>query len=110
MTTMGPAYSAKLDHDRLQCQMQKVLFYMLRRDEGSWHSLSEICTALNYPEASVSAQLRHLRKPEFGGYLVDKRRREAQRGLWEYRVRAVPVSGQIEMFAIEAPRPQWRMH
>jgi hypothetical protein len=49
-----------------------------------------------YGEASISAQLRHLRKPSFGGFRVEKRRREgedtaanaktAAPGKWEYRI------------------------
>lgn len=39
------------------------------------------------PAASVSAQLRHLRKPRFGGFVVEKRPRgDRERGLWEYRL------------------------
>ena len=39
------------------------------------------------PEASASAQLRHLRKPRFGSHTVEKRNRGAREfGLWEYRL------------------------
>lgn len=34
--------------------------------------------------ASISARLRDLRKPKFGGYVVERRRRTV--GTWEYRV------------------------
>jgi hypothetical protein len=64
------------------------------RRAAAWRSLAEIARATRYPEASVSAQLRHLRKSRFGGYRVRKRlrrsesgEREFQRGpTWEYRV------------------------
>jgi hypothetical protein len=36
------------------------------------------------PEASVSAQLRHLRKPRFGGHTVE--RRYMSNGLYEYKL------------------------
>jgi hypothetical protein len=36
------------------------------------------------PPASVSAQLRHLRKPRFGGFTVEKR--YLRDGLYTYRV------------------------
>jgi len=47
------------------------------------------------PPASISAQLRHLRKPEYGGYAVEKRPREVSKVLrgedfgtvWEYQLR-----------------------
>jgi hypothetical protein len=39
------------------------------------------------PQASVSAQLRHLRKERFGAHTVEKRARgERAHGLFEYRV------------------------
>jgi len=61
----------------------------------TWLTLDELAKLTNYPPASISAQLRHLRKPEFGGYEVDKRQRKfgtAMRGedfgtVWEYRLR-----------------------
>jgi hypothetical protein len=58
--------------------------------EGSgWLTLREIAAITRFGEASISAQLRHLRKAQFGGYVVEKRRRgEPSRGIWEYRVRS----------------------
>ena len=60
----------------------------------TWLTLHELGRLTGYGEASVSAQLRHLRKPEFGSYEVDKRQRslgKTVRGetgpLWEYRLR-----------------------
>ena len=60
----------------------------------TWLTLHELGRLTGYGEASVSAQLRHLRKPEFGGYEVDKRQRSLGRAvrsesgpLWEYRLR-----------------------
>ena len=71
--------------------------------EGVWLSLSEISGATEFGEASISAQLRHLRKADHGRYRVEKRRRrpawataerkskgirDARRVpiVWEYRV------------------------
>jgi hypothetical protein len=79
--TFGPAYDAARDGPRLQAQMARV--YALMRD-GRWRTLAEIAEATGDPPASVSAQLRHLRKPRFGGHRVEKRRRVG--GLWEYRL------------------------
>lgn len=68
---------------------------------GVWLTLAEIAEATEFAEASISAQLRHLRKAQNGGYRVEKRHRrmpsavarmrkarEARRGpvIWEYRV------------------------
>jgi len=47
-----------------------------------WEEIS----SLGYPESSVSAQLRHLRKPKFGGHTILKRRRFSGHGLWEYQL------------------------
>ncbi|MBZ5528924.1 MAG: hypothetical protein LAN71_13610 [Acidobacteriia bacterium] len=59
-----------------------------------WMTLGELAGATRFGEASISAQLRHLRKPGCGEFVVEKRRRETagmarpeQAGaLWEYRV------------------------
>ena len=58
-----------------------------------WLTLSELARLTGYGEASISAQLRHLRKSQYGGYLLAKRCRGegrvdgAGRGpLWEYRL------------------------
>jgi hypothetical protein len=61
----------------------------------TWLTLEELAKLTQYPPASISAQLRHLRKPEFGGFEVEKRPREfggAMRGeefgtVWEYQLR-----------------------
>ncbi len=80
----GPVYVPGLDKSRLNAQMARI--FDLMRD-GVWRTLAEIEAATGDPPASVSAQLRHLRKSRFGGHTVDKKRRgEASRGLWEYRV------------------------
>ena len=81
--TFGPAYCDQIDGKRIHHQMDEIRDYMLNH---GWKTLNEIATTLDFPEASVSAQLRHLRKPRFGGYLVEKRRRDEQGGLWEYLV------------------------
>ncbi len=81
---MGTAYSERIDGPRIHKQHEDIRDYMLARD---WKTLAEIKNALGYPESSISAQLRHLRKPQFGSYEVEKRRRTPKGGTWEYRVR-----------------------
>ena len=78
----GPTYDSGLDQARLTGQILRI--YDLMRD-GCWRSLPEIHEATGDPEASISAQLRHLRKPRFGQHDVQKQRRGVG-GLWEYRV------------------------
>jgi len=61
----------------------------------TWLTLEELAKLTHYPPASISAQLRHLRKPEYGGYAVEKRPREVGKVLrgedfgtvWEYQLR-----------------------
>jgi len=60
---------------------------------GAWLTLHELASLTHYGEASISAQLRHLRKPQYGGFVVQKRLRVGQvvRGteiayVWEYQL------------------------
>ena len=80
----GPEYVPELDRVRLTGQILRV-FDCLK--SGRWMTLSEIARETGDPEASISAQARHLRKARNGAHRVDKRRRgEGERGLWEYRL------------------------
>lgn len=58
---------------------------------GAWLTLKEIARLTGYGEASISAQLRHLRKPQYGRFVLRKRCREELNGrdgwrgpVWEY--------------------------
>lgn len=42
--------------------------------DGGWHPLSYLSDKTGVREASVSARLRDLRKPEFGGHTVERQR------------------------------------
>ena len=53
------------------------------KDE-KWRTLRQIAELINAPEASISAQLRHLRKPRFGGHSVN--RNYIDNGLYEYQL------------------------
>jgi hypothetical protein len=66
---------------------------------NAWLTLEQLTRMTNYPQASISAQLRHLRKEQHGGYRVAKRCRPAAAGflrgvddrslhgpVWEYRL------------------------
>ncbi len=75
-------------------QIRDLMLAAARR--GMWLTLSEIARLTDAGEASVSAQLRHLRKRTHGRHRVDKRLRGqskghprlpgAERQKWEYRV------------------------
>lgn len=66
----------------LKTQLDEIRDLML---DGKWRSLQEIADSTNYPEPSISAQLRHLRKPQHGSYIVEKRYDKVSR-IREYRL------------------------
>ena len=81
MRFAGADYDPGRDDARLSGQMERI--FDLMRD-GAWRTLADIAEITSDPPASVSAQLRHLRKPRFGGYAVE--RRHLGEGLYQYRV------------------------
>jgi len=78
----GITINDERDEGRLNKQLDAVRTAMLRSPE--WWTLAALAGTTRYPEASVSARLRDLRKPKFGGYTVE--RKYVERGLWAYRV------------------------
>lgn len=68
-TFAGSDYDHARDAARLTLQHERVLAVML---DHKPHTLSEIAEVTGDPPASVSAQLRHLRRPEFGGHTIKK--------------------------------------
>ena len=81
----GATYSPADDDARLTGQLLRVKGLM---GDGRWRSVAEIAAITGDPATSVSAQLRFLRRPRFGGYLVERRKREGTRALFEYRLGA----------------------
>ena len=77
----GKTFEPKKDGTRLRKQLDAVRDLMA---DGRWRTLGEIAEKLGYPEASISARLRDLRKVKFGGCTVERQRRHEQ-GLFEYR-------------------------
>lgn len=77
----GATYDPEKDFRRLDSQLGRV--YRLMRD-GKWRTLREIAMLVNGSEAGVSARLRDLRKPKFGGYTLQSKRRFDS--LWIYRL------------------------
>ena len=78
----GPTNEA--DNKRLTLQMERVFKCL---ESGEWLTLSEIRERTGDPEASISAQIRHLRKPRFGCHTIVKQRRGCETsGLWEYKL------------------------
>ena len=71
------AKAGEYDARRLRSQRDVIRDVMLAAaDCASWLTLAELRALTRYGEASISAQLRHLRKTEHGGYEVVKRHRD----------------------------------
>jgi hypothetical protein len=88
----GVEYDPAFDQARLTKQIGRVWTVM---SDGRWRTLRELSEATarfsraGDPEASCSAQLRHLRRPKFGAYTVHRRARgDRSTGLYEYRLEA----------------------
>lgn len=80
----GPEYIPQIDNKRLTKQHDEIRDLML---DEEWRTLEEIHKSTGFPQSSISAQLRHLRKPRFGSFVVERRaRKDRARGLYEYRV------------------------
>jgi len=79
----GADYDPIRDNARLTGQLLRVWNCMCC---GTWKTLRQISDETGDPESSVSAQLRHLRKPRFGSYIVE--REYVRDGIYKYRVLA----------------------
>lgn len=80
----GPEYIPAVDDKRLTGQILRVFDAM---SDGEWRTLGEIQSITGDPQASISAQLRHLRKKRFGEHTVNRRARgDRERGLFEYQL------------------------
>lgn len=92
----GPDYIPELDKVRLTGQIKRIKDLML---DGIWRSLTDISICVVASEASVSAQLRHLRKERFGAYIINKQRRgDRSSGLFEYQLLEPSNNLQMELF------------
>lgn len=80
----GSDYEPEKDKARLTNQIDKIKNLMM---DGLPRTLDEIEAAIKEPQASISAQLRNLRKQRFGGHTVLRQRRDdPQKGLFEYQL------------------------
>lgn len=77
----GSDYIPARDDVRLTGQLLRIWSVVC---DQQWRSLEEISNRTGDPAASVSAQLRHLRKPRFGAHTVEKS--YLGNGLYKYRV------------------------
>ena len=97
MSTFGPTFDHIIDGPRIRNQHEVIKNLMLR---SGYLTLSEISHATGFPEASISAQIRHIKKKEFwppqGRYVVTRNRRHG--GTWEYMVRFDKDREQMVLF------------
>lgn len=77
----GDDYVPARDDERLTDQYHRI--FALMRD-GAWRTLAHIEHLTGDPPASISAQLRHMRKARFGAHTVN--RRYVHDGLYEYQL------------------------
>ena len=77
----GITINEERDNGRLLRQLDAIRSHA---HSGSWFTLADLARMTGFPEASVSARLRDLRKAKFGGFNVE--RKYVSRGLWAYRV------------------------
>ncbi len=76
--------SPEIDAIRLLNQLDRIRYLMF---DGEWRTLGEISSKTSVPETSVSAVLRSLRRPENGGFIVERRSRaDRTNARYEYRV------------------------
>jgi hypothetical protein len=94
----GETYEPDQDQSRLRTQLVRVFSAMA---DGREHTLTDLAEQTGGSEASVSARLRDLRKPRFGGWVVKRRRIEG--GLFGYTLYTPPV--QAELFDAEPSQP-----
>ena len=77
----GSDYDVVRDSKRLSQQHYKIMGLM---GDGVFRTLSEISDLIQEPPASISAQLRHFRKPRFGSHIVNKK--YEGNGLYSYQL------------------------
>lgn len=95
MTGRAPQFSGPdvtpADAARLTSQLERVKQLMT---DQQWRTLRQISDAVRGSEAGVSARLRDLRAREF---IVERKRDQYRRSLWQYRVLPPPKSGQLRL-------------
>jgi hypothetical protein len=84
----GPTYQPAQDHTHLTGQLRRVYDAMAG---GEWWTVPELEKALlpggYVSQTGIAARIRDLRKPKFGGFSIEARRRAGDgTHLWEYRI------------------------
>ncbi len=79
----GDHYDPEIDRERLTGQLKGVYDCI---KNGKWWTVDELHSSTGYPHASISAQLRNLRKERFGGLEVIGRYRVNTDRIFEYKL------------------------
>jgi len=80
----GRSFDQNLDSERLSSQMDRVIEAV---SDGQYHDLNSLVAKCGGTTASISARLRDLRKPKFGGHTVTSTRvGDPRSGKWVYKV------------------------
>lgn len=90
----GDTFDAQEDGSRLTRQLYKIRHIMAR---GQWHTLAQLESLTGYPQASISARLRDLRKERHGAWDIQRRRVPGMPGVHEYRALMPDSDGQMGM-------------
>lgn len=77
----GHDYVHERDSRRLSTQLEQIRDFMEGKD---FLTLQEIADQTGHPHASVSAQLRNLRKEKFGSRTIE--RKHISNGLYSYKL------------------------
>lgn len=89
----GAVYQPRYDDIRLTGQLARVRDALI---DGRYRTLREIHEITGDGEASISAQIRHLRKQHHGGYVIDRRiRGDRVNGLFEYAITGQAQAGTL---------------
>jgi len=104
----GADYEPSLDRARLALQIERIRAWALARDRFTLREarvdLERLYAPALFPEASISAQLRNLKKAPYF-YRPVKRRRAGVHGpgsgIWEYRLLAPELRPQLGLFIEE---------
>ena len=77
----GATFDPAQDGERLETALDKTRRLMRT---GRWWTLAELAQAVGCSEAGVSARVRDLKKPKFGGHTMETKR--VSGGLFMYRM------------------------
>lgn len=89
---MGGGFGGYVHPDdvaRLETQLERVR-HVLLAVKGRWVTLGALRSVVGGSDSGVSARVRDLRKAQFGGYTVERRR--LPNGVWQYRIPWPPAS------------------